>query len=118
MPRYLVTGVEETGVLLVLNPMRVTPESRASFGIYPNKQAALAFYNSELASQPYSEEVPSGYSGDALTYRKVFKKGGPLEWMNPLSESEMKSPSGLGHGFHEIVVGFTEQSRVELPNES
>lgn len=38
------------------------------------------YYNSQLAEQPYTDEDSTGYK-----WSKVFKKGSPLEWDNPLS---------------------------------
>ncbi len=43
--------------------------------VFDSLEGLKNYYNSQLAEAPYTDE----------TWHKVFKKGSPLEWYNPLN---------------------------------
>lgn len=103
-----ITALATYEYVLVLNPMMSNTEARADFGPFPTKEALMVFYNAEKV-EPYKDEGvdtfcdPYNKTGKKM-YRKCFRKGGPLEWMNPLNEQEMQEPGLFGHGIHEVLV--------------
>lgn len=119
----------EVGFYLVLNPMTSNTQSQQGFGPWPSKQALRDWYNTQLAEESYTDEGPDMFNhGQTKKYRKVFKKGSALEWMNPLGLG--LTPPGLelrtedwgqleshGHGVHEMIVGMSEvdpKTRVQV----
>ncbi len=114
MPKYIITGEVITGWFLVLNPMRSNAENRAKFGPYETAEAAKAFHSAELVPA-YSDTAPDSFNvGSNKTYRKSFRAGGPLEWMNPLTENELITPGAFGHGIFEFEISSREISCVEV----
>jgi len=78
--------------VLVLNDMRmpqiemVEPVARAE-----TKEALVAFVGRE-AVEPYQEPGENTYG--KVTWTKNFRKGGPLEWYNPPTQT-LDPPNGI-----------------------
>lgn len=76
------SGVVEEKWFWLLNPMQSNTESRAEFGPYHSSEEAIAFLSAERV-EPYSDTGPDVFNpGGDKTYRKCFRKDGPLEWFN------------------------------------
>lgn len=103
MPRYTIQAVGVYGFVLVLNPMMGNTENYKEFGPFDTKDELMAFYNGEKVDS-YSEIGPDLFGSGKKTYNKTFRKGGPLEWMNPLMPTEFDTPGHHGHGVHEILL--------------
>lgn len=104
MAKYQITAIAEYHFLLVLNPMMSNAESCEEFGPFPTREDLLNFYNSQKV-EPYMDEGPDMFGNVTVKqYRKTFEKGGLLEWMNPLEESEFETPGYNGHGIYEILA--------------
>jgi len=103
MARYMITGVGVYGFMLVLNPMMGNTENCKEFGPFDTKEQLMDFYNAEKV-ELYKDTGPNTFEGGTKVYNKSFKKGGPLEWMNPLWEGEFEKPNYNGHGIHECLL--------------
>jgi hypothetical protein len=104
--RYQITAEVEYDYVLILNPMTGNLENRQQFGPFPTREALKAFYDAEVV-EPYEDQGPDFFStvgATTKTYRKSFRKGGPLEWMNPLMPSEWEQPGFHHHGVHEVLA--------------
>jgi len=112
MPRYKINAVAEYGFILVLNPMMGNTENQKEFGPFETKDQLMSFYNGEK-TELYREEGPNMFGPDPKTYSKSFKKDGPLEWMNPLMESEFETPGHHGHGIHEVILSVNDIEKIE-----
>jgi hypothetical protein len=68
---------------LVMNPMRDRAESMRV--VADGSKEYLVNLWKENVCEPYTDsDVPNAFFPDAKwTWRKQFKKGGPLEWFNP-----------------------------------
>lgn len=110
MAAYNVKGVIEFGYVLVLNPMMSNMESGMPFE-FPSPEEAKRFYEGELV-EPYDDEGPNLFDGGRKTYRKTFRKGGPLEMLNPLMPDEWEQPNRYGHGLHEIIKDIHELEKL------
>jgi len=115
--RYFVNAIAEYKFVLVLNSMMGNTEGATEFGPYDTRDQLLTFYEGELV-EPYMDEGPDlfDYSGSGKTkkYSKTFRKGGPLEWYNPLHGQEFYTPGYYGHGIHEVLVGVDSINKLEL----
>lgn len=111
MPKYRVELEVDIGFVLVLNLMRDRIQAQREFGPYPSRQAAIDYHNSQLAPQPWKDVGDSEFA-DNQTFVKAFKKGSPLEWMNPLRPEEFSQPGPYGHGIYEIISEQREISRT------
>jgi hypothetical protein len=89
--------------IILMNHMKSSAANVVEFDEgFLDRAAAIAYIN-QFRVTPYLDEGERNDYGDYPTYSKVFAKGSPLEWMNPLSESEMQGQlSRLGHGIVEI----------------
>jgi hypothetical protein len=113
MALYHITGTAEIGYWLALNLMRDRLENITLFGPYDTKEAALAYHDGELAAEPWDDvQEGAGHIGYAKTWRKVFKKGSPLEWMNPLHQAEREEPGFHQHGVHLRILDLKITSQV------
>jgi hypothetical protein len=83
--------------VLYLNPMSAHTEAKEA--------KLIAYYNSEKAPEPYSEEGAPTFEchGDSHTWNKIFKKGSPLEWYNPVWNNDF-SLDRHGHGIYEAWI--------------
>lgn len=111
MTRYAISAIATYEYWLILNPMTGNTENGAQFGPFPTRQDALNFHDNELV-EPYSDEGMCMFSGGTKTYSKAFRKGGPLEWMNPLGSAEKESPSAFGHGIHEVLSHVDQVNKL------
>lgn len=87
--RYSITGAIDEGYMLVLNPMTDRVESSMPFGPFETAEKALAFHDMHRAPELWKDQD---------RWQKSFKKGSPLEWMNPLQPAEREKPNSFGHG--------------------
>lgn len=111
---YSIRAKAKYGFYLLLNPMMSNAESRMEFGPFPTREAARAFYDAE-AVELYHESGADTFSTVGSTekkYHKFFRKDGPLEWCNPLHESEWNTPGLFGHGLHEVILDVYDIERV------
>ena len=112
--RQQITAIATFEYVLVLNPMTGNTEQGAEFGPFPTRDAALAFYNGEKVEN-YSEEGPNMFGPEKKKYQKAFRKGGLLEWMNPLHPTELEQPGIFNHGIHEVVTKLDAIQKVGFP---
>lgn len=82
---------------LSLNPIRGQAEERMPVARANTKEALQRFLERERV-EPYEDVGDnSNFPGQPYTYKKVFRKGGPLEWFNwPIS------PEPVGNHFQEV----------------
>lgn len=109
--RATVTAYVEISYILVLNPMTGNTENTAKFGPFPSKEVALQFHDSERV-EVYSDEGPNLFDGGVKNYHKTFRQGGPLEWMNPLTDEEREVIGRYGHGVHECIMDIVSFQKV------
>lgn len=84
--------------VLNLAEMHGGVDKSTGVAIFDDIEKLKSYYNSQLAHEPYSDKGYNSYSGsDDYNYHKVFKKGSPLEWYNPLS------PVNNSGGIFEVV---------------
>lgn len=115
MPIYKITGEGYYKYRLLLNPMMGGVEQCVEILTAETMAEIKAFYDSQLV-EPYSDEGPDCYqfgsTPQTKTYHKSFRKGGPLEWYNPLSNPQWDNEEGFrdqwGHGVHFYVEGVGE----------
>lgn len=83
---------------LILNPMTRNTGDSELIAWSDDKDKLMDFYNDHKV-EPYKEEGHASFEchGNSHTWRKVFKKGSPLEWYNPF-DSEDGSPNYYGQG--------------------
>ena len=79
---------------LVMNPMTDRAESQRIGAVSYDKQKLIDFHNSELADEIWEDG----------RFRKSFKKGSPLEWLNPIYSTEFEQRGTFGHGIMEDWV--------------
>jgi hypothetical protein len=106
--RYQVSAVATYGYGLALQTMMGASEGGQQFGPFHSLEAARPFYDAEKV-EPYDDEGPDLYEGGKKTYRKNFRKGGPLEWCNPFNDQiNWNCPEGSvspwGHGIHLVLM--------------
>lgn len=109
--KYLVQAEAIYAFSIVLNPILANMEAGQQYGPFETLDQAIDFYNGEIV-ESYSDEGPDVFNGGKKQYQKFFRQGGPLEWMNPLSEAEFATPNRFGHGFHEVAVRFDNIQRI------
>lgn len=85
---------------LIMNPMTDRAESGRISVMSFDKDRLVKFYEDEI-SEPYDDD----------RFRKVFKKGGPLEWYNPLWTLE--GVDSFGHGLREEWIDSTNIDYVK-----
>ena len=84
---------------LMLNPMRGNSEEMHVIACATNPDILLAFIERETV-EPYSDSasgIPDSFTGDLRVWNKNFRKGGPLEWYNPIEHC-----LGFGGGIQEM----------------
>jgi hypothetical protein len=111
MSRYFVNAIAEYQYTLILNPMMGNTESGSQFGPFLTREAALAFHDGERV-ELYTDEGVNTFDGGTKRYSKTFRKGGPLEWFNPLMPAERETPGCFGHGVHEVLTNVTQVNRL------
>jgi hypothetical protein len=98
------------GFALVLQPIG-KPDETEGFGPFESHAAALAFHDGEIVT-PYTEEQPDQLGDKPVMklIRKNFRKGGPLEMMNPLRPDQIEAtePDPKGYGIWEIAMQVIE----------
>ncbi len=96
--------------IILMNHIKSSAENVTEFDFgFPDRQAAIDFIN-QHSVEPYIDD--SGENNDygfAPKYRKCFAKGSPLEWVNPLSASEMAGNIRHNRGTIEIELQMAEQ---------
>lgn len=120
MTRYHITAIGEYKFYLILNPMMGQSEGKQQFGPFNTFEEVKMFYDGEKV-EPYREEGPNGFSSTGkVTYGKNFRKGGPLEWMNPINlfnHEELKiGLNHYGHGIAEVLIDVKEITRGGVCN--
>lgn len=117
--RFFITGIAEYHYILVLNPMTSNTETTQVFGPFPDLLAVKAFYEGEKV-EPYRDEGPDFFgAGNTKTYNKTFRKGGPLEWCNPIEfvpidwANEAGFCNHYGQGVHLQVAEVTNIQRQQ-----
>ena len=115
MYRWKVNCEIEYNYVLLLNPMTGNTENCVEFGPFPTVEAARAFYDAEKV-ELYEDMGPDFFStvgGTEKKYRKTFRKGGPLEWVNPIPDMYWTQPDPhYNHGLHEIVARVFNVERM------
>jgi len=72
--------------LLRLNNMQNHTEDATIVAWAETKEALEAFIARERV-EPYDDGGENTFSGSTCAWRKSFRKGGPLQWFNPLETS-------------------------------
>ncbi len=85
---------------LIMNPVTDRAES--------GRISVMSFDKDRLVKF-YEDEIVESYDDDR--FRKVFRKGGPLEWYNPLWTLE--SIDSFGHGLREEWIDSTNIDYVK-----
>ena len=70
---------------------------------------AIMSDDKEKLVKTYESEFVDSYDDDR--FRKVFRKGGPLEWYNPLFTLEARSDP-YGHGLKEEWIDLGEVTQL------
>jgi len=83
---------------LVMNPVTDRAESGRITMMSFDKDRLIGKYNEEF-TEPYDDD----------RFRKVFKKNGPLEWINPLYTLE--NVDSFNHG---LVEDWVDSTNVEI----
>lgn len=85
---------------LVLNPMQANTETAEIAAWSDDEEKLMKFYKEELV-EPYREEGSPSFiaHGSSHEWVKSFRKGGPLEWYNPLYNLD-GDINHWGHGIH------------------
>jgi len=82
--------------LLVLNSMHGKAETNQIAAACLDEQKLKAFHDENLAPEPYDDpDDSSNPEFKDKVWRKVFKKGSPLEWYNPIGWHDPEFP-----GYH------------------
>jgi hypothetical protein len=106
---HRISGIGEYGFIWVLNPMQGNAENKSQFGPFNTRDEALSFVANERV-EPYADNGDCAFGLSApgeKVFRKTFKKGGPLEWMNDhTGDPENFSP--WGHGLHRVLIDVRE----------
>ena len=98
--------------VLYMNPMMGRTEDVRSIKRFPSIEAARQFYDGEMVPS-YQDEGRNAFGwGGSKTYCKSFKKGGPLEWYNPLYGKWWLGRDHYGQG---LLKEFSEE-HPERPN--
>jgi hypothetical protein len=85
--------------LLHLNPMQERIEAGRVVAISPSIEALMSFYKGEETA-PYQEDGFNFLTQQDHVWNKHFKKGGPLEWYNPINIEGPEAINTWGHGIH------------------
>lgn len=97
--------------IILMNDMRGKAENVQEIDMaFPDRQAAIDYINSQKV-EPYQDEPSMDDYGHTHGYSKTFKKGSPLEWFNPLSESQMQGDLIWNQGIVEIEEVMSPQWR-------
>lgn len=86
---------------LVLNMMRDRMERADVVAMSDSREELIQFERAERV-EPYSDPGYSGFDGRETEFRKVYRKGGPLEWFNPAGV-DLHGPADQDFG-HGIIV--------------
>lgn len=81
---------------LVLNMMRDRME-RADLVACSDSLEELKQFEAGERVDEYVDGGFSGFDGGSQKFRKVYRKGGPLEWYNPPDSMDRADPD-FGHG--------------------
>lgn len=82
---------------LVLNMMRDRTERADVVAVSDSLLELQEWEAAQREATPYDDLGTSGFDGSPQTFRKVYKKGGPLEWYNPPDSME-NADEHFGHG--------------------
>lgn len=85
---------------LIMNPVTDRAESGRIAMMSTEKDRLISHYKNESVS-PYDDD----------RFRKVFRKGGPLEWYNPLWN--MDGIDTFGHGLSEDWVDMDNLNQLK-----
>lgn len=89
--------------IVLMNHMKSSTEYTVEFDEgFSDRASAIAWVNCFKVTPYQDNEGGNNDYGFAPTYNKSFAKGSPLEWMNPLSDSQMQGQLSLGQGIIEI----------------
>ncbi len=81
--------------ILNLDGMRGSSGNASPYAAFDDLDKLKAFYNSHLAEAPWTDEPSADTYGIVHGWNKVFKKGSPLEWYNPLSPVNQRGNSDI-----------------------
>jgi hypothetical protein len=84
--------------MLLLNHIMERVEQHAVVAISPSREELIKFYHSEKV-EPYGEPGFNSMVAQDTTWRKTFRKDGPLEWYNPVDNIEGPGDT-WGHGIY------------------
>lgn len=94
--------------ILFLNDMRCNTEHCSPVARAESVEDLARFLESERV-EPYDDISGSQFHSGGHTYRKCFRKGGPLEWYNP--------PGGVCFHYREVVDVGTLELKIQLITE-
>lgn len=109
MSFYKIVGIAKFEFEIVMHLILGGPEDYNAFGRFPSRDLAISFYRSQLADQPYEEEIFDPFTATRKVVKKYFKKDSPMEWLDPLTEEQLNvKPCSLNFGIQEIVVNVEQ----------
>jgi len=78
------TKTEYRFFILHLSDVRGGVDKATALAVFDDIEKLKSYYNSNLAEAPWSDEPSPDFYGNTHSYSKVFRKGSPLEWYNPV----------------------------------
>jgi len=102
--------IEEVKVYaLLMQGMTNNSENIQLMALSFEKQKLIDWHNEQLV-EPYEDDGPDNFNEGTKSYHKVFRKGGPLEWMNPVENFDQ-----LGMFGHGIIFDWVNEDHIN-PN--
>jgi len=94
---------------LVMQNMCGNSENTQLMALSFEKQKLIDWHNEQLV-EPYNDDGPDNFNDGIKQYHKVFRKGGPLEWVNPVNNFDQLG--AFGHG---IIFDWVDEDNIN-PN--
>ncbi len=109
MSFYKIVGIVKVEFEIVMHLSLGAPEDFNAFGRFPSRDIAVSFYKSQLATEPYEEEIFDPFTATRKVVKKYFKKDSPMEWLDPLTEEQLNvKPCPLNFGIQEIIINVEQ----------
>jgi len=90
---------------LILNPIHERCEHGQIVVISTDRDKIIEFYNNELVPGGYTDEGINAWDNSVKIWHKQFRRNGPLEWFNPVSDIL----NGLDMHHHGISYEWIEE---------
>ena len=103
--------------ILCLADMHGGVDKSKPVAVFSELELLRSYYQSQLADAPWQDaESPDNY-GNVHKWHKVFKKGSPLEWYNPLTSFDIQSWQDVAFGgvIENWSSSYPEQDTFTVP---